>query len=552
MYTEFFGLKEKPFALLPDPRFIFLGSSHREALAHLLYGIEQGEGFIVVVGQVGTGKTTLCRTLLDRLAADVVVAYIFNPSRSETELLAAISREFALPTVARGRSDLIEQLNRFLLEQKRAGRRAVLLIDEAQNLEPEILEQIRLLSNLETEREKLLQIILIGQPELGEKLWRPELRQLRQRITVRWDLRPLDRGEVKEYVEHRLRVAGLSPHVELFTGSALRALHRASQGIPRLINAIADRVLLAGYAANRSRFDAREVRRAAAELADGQVRNPGAFGALGLGRGVAVALMAAGLVAGFLVAPILKREATGAAVAAAPPPEVAQGAGAVAAVGTEAAPEALSFLSYASERTKRVTAAGALQAMLQLWGYEEIVPGELDPNLFGAFVRDRSALRVLVTRVTRPQLQAIDLPAILELTLAPEQLRYAALLEVLDDDTALVAMRERRFRVPMSELAALWTGRTFFLWTNFESVPALAPGMEGSAVRWLQARLTDLGYLREGDASGEYDGPTAFAIRRFQIERSLDDTGEVGPETLISLYQALRYGAPRLRTGELS
>jgi general secretion pathway protein A len=548
MYTEFFGLREKPFALLPDPRFIFLGSAHREALAHLLYGIEQGEGFIVVVGQVGTGKTTLCRTLLGRVAEDVVVAYIFNPSRSETELLAAINRELGLPTVARGRADLIEQLNRFLLEQKRAGRRPVLIIDEAQNLEPEVLEQIRLLSNLETEREKLLQIILIGQPELGQKLLSPELRQLRQRITVRWDLRPFDRSEVKEYVDHRLRVAGLGPHVELFTGRAIRALHRESRGVPRRINAIADRVLLAGYAESRARFEARDVRRAATELADGGPRPILSSRWFGLGSRAAAALIATGLIVGYLAAPML-RDADASGVAAAPP---APGKVEAALIDLDSPSEELSFVGYASQRGKRVTAAGALEALLRLWGYEESVPRELDPNLFGSFAREHSALRVLVTRVTRSQLQAIDLPAILELELAPDQVRYAALLEVGPQDAAVLGVRDKEFRVPMTELAALWTGRAFFLWTNFEGVPALAPGMEGSAVRWLQARLTDLGYLREGDASGEYDGPTVSAIRRFQVERSLDDTGEVGPETLITLYQALRYGAPRLRTGELS
>jgi general secretion pathway protein A len=550
MYTEFFGLREKPFALLPDTRFIYLGSSHREALAHLLYGIEQGEGFIVVVGQVGTGKTTLCRTLLGRVAEDVAVAYIFNPSRSETELLASINREFGLPTAARGRPELIEQLNRFLLERKRAGHRPVLIIDEAQNLEAEILEQVRLLSNLETEREKLMQIILIGQPELGEKLRRPELRQLRQRITVRWDLRPFDRGEVREYVRHRLRVAGLAPHVEPFSPGAIGALHRASRGIPRLINAIADRVLLAGYAANRPCLRARDVRVAARELSEGRSASAGSPArGLGLGPPLVGALVAAGLVAGFLIAPILRGAPGSEPVAAAPP-----GARTLPAENAPAALELepASFLGYASERSKRVTAAGALEALLRLWGYEEVVPGELDPNLFGAFVRDRSALRVLVTRVTRRQLQAIDLPAILELQLEPERVRYAALVEVSGDGTARIGLRDQTFRMPMSELAALWTGRTFFLWTNFESLPVLAPGMEGSAVRWLQARLTDLGYLREGDASGHYDGTTALAIRRFQEERALDDTGEVGPETLISLYQALRYGAPHLRSAELS
>ena len=265
MYADFYGLSEKPFNLVPDPRYLFLANSHREALAHLLYGIEQGEGFIEVIGQVGTGKTTLCRTLLERVAEDVEVAYIFNPSGSEIELLAAIGREFALPTTARSRSELIEEINRFLLKQKAAGGRAVLVIDEAQELEPEVLEQIRLLSNLETEREKLIQIVLIGQPELEENLNRRDMRQLRQRITVRWRLEPFSRAEVSAYLEHRLKVAGLegpSP----FSAAAVRAIYRASGGVPRVVNALADRTLLAGYSAGQKRIDVRLVRKALKEL----------------------------------------------------------------------------------------------------------------------------------------------------------------------------------------------------------------------------------------------------------------------------------------------
>ncbi len=189
MYTEFFGLDERPFALAPDPKYMFMGRSHREAFAHLVYGIEQGEGFIEVIGQVGTGKTTLCRTLLARLGSDLELAYIFNPSQTEIELLSSINREFGLRARGATRGELIDELNFFLLEKYSAGRQVLLVIDEAQNLGPAVLEQIRLLSNLETENGKLIQIVLIGQPELDENLRRGDLRQLRQRISVRWQLR---------------------------------------------------------------------------------------------------------------------------------------------------------------------------------------------------------------------------------------------------------------------------------------------------------------------------------------------------------------------------
>ena len=265
MYTAFYGLREKPFALSPDPRFLFLAQSHREALAHLLYGIEQGEGFIAITGEVGTGKTTLCRTLLQRLGADSEVAFVFNPKLSALELLKTINAEFGLSHESDSQRELNDALNRFLLEKKREARRVLLIIDEAQNLERETLEQVRLLSNLETETSKLIQIVLLGQPELDAMLESPELRQLKQRIGVRWRLRPLSPSETREYVRHRLRVAAGAAR-EPFSIVALRELHRLSGGIPRVVNVLADRALLAGYAARAREVGPRVVRAAAAEV----------------------------------------------------------------------------------------------------------------------------------------------------------------------------------------------------------------------------------------------------------------------------------------------
>ena len=249
MYTQFYGLREKPFSLSPDPRYLFLADSHREALAHLLYGIEQGEGFIAITGEVGTGKTTLCRTLLQRIEPGTEVAFIFNPQLSALELLQAISAELGLETGDRTRRELTDQLNRFLLTKRQEDHRVLLIIDEAQNLAPDALEQVRLLSNLETNTAKLIQIILIGQPELDVILEQPSLRQLCQRISVRWRLAPLSTSETREYVRHRLRIAAGAPR-DLFTELALREIHRRSQGIPRVVNLLCDRALLAGYAAS--------------------------------------------------------------------------------------------------------------------------------------------------------------------------------------------------------------------------------------------------------------------------------------------------------------
>jgi general secretion pathway protein A len=265
MYTEFYGLGEKPFSLTPDPRFLFLSASHREALAHVLYGIDQGEGFISVTGEVGTGKTTLCWTLLERLGPDTEVAFVFNPTLSGEELLRAISVEFGLPSEGLSRAQLGDQLNRFLLEQRRGGRRVLLIIDEAQNLQPQTLEEIRLLSNLETTTSKLIQILLFGQPELDDMLESAELRQLRQRITVRYRLHALARGEARDYVRHRVRVAAGGDR-EIFTAGALREIERRGRGIPRLVNLLADRALLAGYAEGAPFVDRPQVDRAAREI----------------------------------------------------------------------------------------------------------------------------------------------------------------------------------------------------------------------------------------------------------------------------------------------
>jgi general secretion pathway protein A len=248
MYEEFYGLKEKPFSLTPDPRFFFLSDNHRAAFEHLLYGIREKEGFILITGEVGAGKTTLCRALLAKLESDAVdSALILNPMFSGQELIQAVLSDFGAQSRGNTKKEVLDELNRFLLSQKTAGRNSILIIDEAQNLPLPVLEEIRILSNLETEKEKLLQIILMGQVELKQVLAMTKLRQLNQRISIRYHLQPLKKDEVPRYIHHRLTVAGSSGDVH-FAPNAFREIYRFSQGIPRLINLAADRALLAGYA----------------------------------------------------------------------------------------------------------------------------------------------------------------------------------------------------------------------------------------------------------------------------------------------------------------
>jgi general secretion pathway protein A len=268
MYKDYFRFHEEPFNITPDPRFLYMTARHREALEHLLYGIRQRKGFICLTGEVGTGKTTLCRTLLGRLDPRFHTALILNPVLTQTQLLRAIIDEFGIPTNRQDRLGYLKLLNRFLLQVNGNGDDAVLIIDEAQDMSTDSLEMVRLLSNLETERQKLLQIVLVGQPELKKKLARRDLRQLAQRITVRYHLQQMDRHETKQYLQHRLRVAhgdGIAPVVK-FDDGAVHEIYRFSRGTPRLINAIGDKALLAGYVHRTGLINRRLARMAAADL----------------------------------------------------------------------------------------------------------------------------------------------------------------------------------------------------------------------------------------------------------------------------------------------
>ena len=269
MYVTHYGLAEAPFNITPDPRFLFFSDQHREAFDHLYFGIRERKGFIQITGEVGAGKTTLCRALLAQLGPSFHTALILNPVLTGSQLLRAVLTELGVKA-QRDRGLMLEQLNEFLLEQHHAGHEVVLLIDEAQDLSDELLEQLRLLSNFETDDRKLLQIVLVGQHELRDKLERRNLRQLRQRITVRFHLGSLDLADTRRYVEHRLHVAGANGR-PTFTAWAMRAVHRYSGGVPRLVNAVCDKALLCGYVAGVDELRYRDVRRAVKEL-EGNLR----------------------------------------------------------------------------------------------------------------------------------------------------------------------------------------------------------------------------------------------------------------------------------------
>jgi general secretion pathway protein A len=292
MYEAYFGLQENPFSLSPDPRYLYLSPQHREALNCLIYGIHEKKGFMVVTGGIGTGKTTLCRSLLAGLDGSVATALIFNPALSDIELLKTVNQEFGV-RMGRGRATkkrYLDALNAFLMRNFATGKNAVLLIDEAQNLPHGVMEQIRMLSNLETVREKLIQIILLGQPELLRLLALPSLRQLNERITVRYDLKPLAREEVHHYIEHRIATAGGRTDAIFVPGSYGR-IYRASRGIPRRINAICDRALLVAYGKDLRTVDRRIVRAAIRDIGPGYLTEAGSAGSNRIVCGIIVAAL---------------------------------------------------------------------------------------------------------------------------------------------------------------------------------------------------------------------------------------------------------------------
>jgi len=265
MYEKFYGLTAPPFSITPDPRYLFFSHRHREAFEHMLFGITQRKGFIQITGEVGAGKSTLCRAVLEQLREGFSTALILNPVMTGIQLVRTILHEFGLDDHGNDRVQLVRRLNDFLLERLHAGQDVVLFVDEAQDMSDDLLEEIRLLSNLETDDRKLVQIVLVGQPELRRRLDQPELRQLRQRITVRYHLGPIARAETEAYIFHRLTVAGSNGRPS-FSPAAIRGIHRASRGVPRVINAICDKALLAGYVEDCDYITRRQVRRAVRDL----------------------------------------------------------------------------------------------------------------------------------------------------------------------------------------------------------------------------------------------------------------------------------------------
>ena len=564
MYLPFFNLREPPFNLTPDPRFLFLSSQHEEALSHLLYGIHERKGFIEITGEVGSGKTVLCRALLEQLDASVSTALVFNSYLTQSELLAAISRDFGLATEDVTGAALIERLNAYLLSEFSAGRNAVVVIDEAQNLEPTVLEQLRMLSNLETARGKLLQIVLVGQPELRDKLSLPGMRQLDQRIAVRFHLNELSRPETASYVAHRLRVAGADTGIT-FTQRALRLIYQYSGGLPRRVNLLCDRALMTAYVRETRGIDGAIVRQSVRDLNGGRravsAGPPGVrlAGRLALASLTGCALlglatsawMLPGVRAGF-TSPSTRPPVVRVNVPAARP-EPARRQQPPAPQVVDASPPAVTAATHEPEPQPDIAPAPGSEAPAPpadvelsraLWrlktNAEALLPTVPDPASADWVSLLRTAgggLDVMPFQPRLAQLPHLSRPCFIEVL--PHASAPHAVLWVVARGTpnSVLIYRESGELTPvsLSELRRLWYGALYLT----AEAPAdagvtLRPGMQGDQVRALQRALKQGGYF-PAEPSGLFDTQTQQAVKRFQRDNWLPVDGNAGRQTLLTL-----------------
>lgn len=529
MYLTFFGLNEKPFAITPDPRYLYLSERHAEALAHLLYGINEAGGFVQLTGEVGTGKTTIVRSLLAQTPTNAEIALILNPRMTAPEFLLTICEELGIgvPDSALGSlKDLVDILSHYLLRAHAAGKRVVLVVDEAQNLSPDVLEQVRLLTNLETNTQKLLQIILIGQPELRELLGRNELRQLAQRITGRYHLNPLSREETTAYVRHRLRVAGAT--TDIFSPAALTESFRLSQGVPRVINVICDRALLGAYSLDRHRVTSPLVRHAASEVF-GKRFAPQWLPWVVIGGATVMLLLATLLVLnlrpfGWSAAAATPTRSAGLAVAAAATPGAAR---------SPAAPAHLTDLL--AQHAAETDTDGAFGKLFGLWG-AKYASGGAEPCGQAA----AQGLECVTERGSFGQLRLYNHPAILLLTDSAGG-THQVVLTALDDEHARLELGGLAQQVPIGELSRYWMGDFVMLWRPASSpVKPLSAGMRGADVRWLRQSLQQLhGQHSDAPTSDVFDEELTREVREFQRQHQLNVDGIAGLQTQIALAGAV-------------
>ena len=548
MYEAFYGFRENPFRLTPDPDYLFLSTNHQEAFGHLLFGANEGNGVVIVTGEIGTGKTTLLRTLVRNLGPDTIIAYIFNPALSAVELLQTINTDLNLPAASDSKKELIDTLNRFLLTQRSAGKRVVVIIDEAQDLEPSVLEQLRLLSNLETEREKLLQIILVGQPELSDLLAQPTLAQLDQRITLRWHLGPLNAQDTAAYVRHRISVATEGREPVFFSPKALQYIYRFSGGIPRVINVLCHRTLLVGYTLEQSQIDRPIVRQAAQELRQDKHNSPQykhrrLVASVGIGGTVVLAIALFFLAS---VTPVREwwsgplsasnQTLVPASTSSTQAPERSEPDGTI--------PDEL-FLQALQHSDTVASAVHATGGLLRAWQVEAIKDQEWQNGTLDltSIARARQ-LEHLEFTGNLNLLSLLDLPIVMELVVPEQQeIRFVLVVKVAHDRCRILLDRE--YNVSRRVLSENWFGKGHVFWKDFEKLgDLLAVGHRGKEVKRLHSLLSKAQVLSltgtpAGTSQNVFSPAMETAVAHFQKGKRLASDGVVGPLTMILLYNAV-------------
>lgn len=521
MYTSYFGFKENPFNLTPDPRYLFLSPHHKEALDHILYGVNERKGFVVITGGIGTGKTTLCRAFLSQLDNSVKSALIFNSFITEQELLEIMIKEFGIdPEVVAGtKKEYIDKINEFLLKTFSVGGNAVLVIDEAQNLSQTVLEQIRMLSNLETEKDKLIQIVLVGQPELRDLLTSSSLRQLNERIMVRYELRPLDRKDVQGYVEHRLVVGGGKGDLR-FTNAAFKAIYKYSQGNPRRINAVCDRALLIAYANEKHTISKGMVRKAIEDIhGDLTVRHEVKDWSLRRVISSAVLLLLLIMVAGFAgwnFRDYIFEFFSG--------------------IEKEVVVNAKNDSSSALKIEKEVLAPLLLDEKTSLAGLFDLFHAKTGENSYS--LNDSHLGLVFFTLEPKYYVMfkkpfRVHLPELLTTSLVSD--RYLLIREITGDGAIALDAKGQEWPVSRDFIFNHWGEKVSWIYPYENKRVDLMKGMTGPDVLEVQRVLNEMGYSVE--STGIYDESTFLEVIRFQRRFGLMSDGIVGRRTKALLYQ---------------
>jgi len=596
MYKNFFSFRERPFKLVPDPAYLFLSKSHEEVLAHLAYAVIQGDGFVEITGEVGTGKTTLCRAFLENLDNNTKAAYIFNPNLNSIQLLKAINDEFGISSDADNTKDLIDTLNSFLIAKKAQGKNVILVIDEAQNLTTEVLEQLRLLSNLETVRDKLLQIILVGQPELGEKLGSHALRQLGQRITLRCQLVPLSYKEVRGYIQHRINVASRKPGIQ-FNRTAYRAICQYSRGIPRLINIICDRALLTAFGLDKQRITGNIVRSSIRELTSrGEVKRHSLFGEkkviLFLSVLIITLLMIIFYRPGFLnvnaifnspeskkpdiyqpkiltipapanPAPdspeskkndIPQSEHTKITTPVNPTPDLKlTKPGPV--VDSEPVKDPVRNLEEFLGKINRFSSRHmAFKVAMDLWNIESEIKSRFNgidnDQSFFQLAAKHNGLLIRRIQGNFNTVKQLNLPAILELYVPGDLSPVYLTLSRIDYTKITLSGGERNVAIKseQKDLESYWSGVAYIPWKNFLSLKGTIPfDSPKDSIITLKELMQDIGF-NEIEISPFYDEQTQQAVREIQKKYGIQIDGIVGSTTKIALYNEKKIlGIPHIR-----